>query len=82
MSYLDTLLQGIEVEWKPLGEVYKFQYGTGNTIPTSGGEYPVYGCNGIVGTHSEFNSEDSPVIGHIGAYDGIVQWGMGKRFVT
>lgn len=82
--YRDQLLsfdEG-EVEWKTLGEVYKFQYGTGNTIPTLGGEYPVYGSNGIVGTHNEFNSEDSPVIGHIGAYAGIVNWGAGKHFVT
>jgi type I restriction enzyme S subunit len=82
ISFMDKLLEGVEVEWKPLGEVYKFQYGTGNTIPTIGGEYPVYGSNGIVGTHTEFNSEDAPVIGHIGAYAGIVNWGKGKHFVT
>ena len=82
MNTLNKLLEGVQVEWKTLGEVYKFQYGTGNTIPTSGGEYPVYGSNGVVGTHSEFNSEDSPVIGHIGAYAGIVNWGKGKHFVT
>ncbi|PPD30932.1 MAG: restriction endonuclease subunit S [Methylomonas sp.] len=82
--YRDQLLsfEGGEVEWKTLGDVYKFQYGKGNTIPTLGGEYPVYGSNGIVGTHNEFNSEDSPVIGHIGAYAGIVNWGAGKHFVT
>ena len=82
--YRDQLLnfEEGEVEWKTLGEVYKFQYGMGNTIPTLGGEYPVYGSNGIVGTHNEFNSEDSPVIGHIGAYAGIVNWGKGKHFVT
>jgi type I restriction enzyme S subunit len=78
----DACLPGRQVEWKTLGEVYKFQYGMGNTIPTLGGEYPVYGSNGIVGTHNEFNSEDSPVIGHIGAYAGIVNWGKGKHFVT
>ncbi|MGI2098577.1 restriction endonuclease subunit S [Shewanella glacialipiscicola] len=82
LSYMEKLLDGVEVEWKLLGEVYKFQYGMGNTIPTTGGEYPVYGSNGIVGTHNEFNSEDSPVIGHIGAYAGIVNWGKGKHFVT
>lgn len=60
------------VEFTALGEVYKFQYGMGNTIPTIGGKYTVYGSNGIVGTHNEFNSEDSPIIGHIGAYAGIV----------
>jgi type I restriction enzyme S subunit len=82
--YREKLLsfEDAEVEWKPLGEVYKFQYGIGNTIPTSGGKYPVYGSNGVVGTHSEYNSENSPVIGHIGAYAGIVNWGKGKHFVT
>lgn len=82
MSFLKKLLDGVQVEWKTLGEVYKFQYGKGNTIPTLGGEYPVYGSNGIVGNHNEYNSEDSPVIGHIGAYAGIVNWGKGKHFVT
>jgi type I restriction enzyme S subunit len=82
--YRETLLsfEDGEVEWKTLGDIYKFQYGTGNTIPTTGGEYPVYGSNGIVGSHSEYNSEDSPVIGHIGAYAGIVNFGKGKHFVT
>src|SRR5690554_8043412 len=82
MSKLDELLQGVDVEWKRLDTIYKFQYGKGNTIPKKGGLYPVYGSNGIVGTHSEYNSEDSPVIGHIGAYAGIVNWGIGKHFVT
>ncbi len=27
MSYLDTLLEGVEVEWKTLGEVGVFTYG-------------------------------------------------------
>ena len=65
-----------------IGDIYDFQYGTGNTSPKSGGQYPVYGSNGIVGSHDKYNSEDSPVIGHIGAYAGIVNWGQGKHFVT
>lgn len=65
-----------------IGDIYDFKYGTGNTIPTIGGNYPVYGSNGIVGSHNEFNSEDAPVIGHIGAYAGIVNWAKGKHFVT
>jgi type I restriction enzyme S subunit len=82
--YRDSLLRfdDKELEWKTLEEIYEFKYGTGNTIPTVGGEYPVYGSNGIVGTHNECNSEDSPVIGHIGAYAGIVNWAPGKHFVT
>ena len=70
------------IQWLHLNEIYKFQYGIGNKIPTIGGEYPVYGSNGIVGTHNEYNSEDAPVIGHIGAYAGIVNWAEGKHFVT
>jgi type I restriction enzyme S subunit len=65
-----------------LGDIYDFQYGKGNTIPTKGGKYPVYGSNGVVGSHNEFNSEDAPVIGHIGAYAGIVNWADGEHFVT
>lgn len=82
MSTLNALLKDVPVEWKALGEIYKFQYGKGNTIPSTGGQYPVYGSNGIVGCHYEYNSEDAPVIGHIGAYAGIVHWAPGKHFVT
>ena len=83
--YRDNLLSfegRTDVEWKKLGEIYSFQYGKGNTIPQGIGKYPVYGSNGIVGSYDEFNSEDAPVIGHIGAYAGIVNWGQGKHFVT
>ena len=65
-----------------MGDIYDFQYGEGNTIPTTGGEFPVYGSNGIVGSHDKYNSEDAPVIGHIGAYAGIVNWAQGKHFIT
>lgn len=65
-----------------VGDIYKFQYGKGNKIPENKGNYPCYGSNGIVGFHTEYNSEDSPIIGHIGAYAGIVNWGKGKHFVT
>ena len=41
----------------------------------------MYGCNGIVSSTNEYNSEDAPIIGHIGSA-GIVNWGKGKHFVT
>ena len=65
-----------------VGDIYKFQYGKGNKIPEDKGEYLCYGSNGIVGHHTTYNSEDSPIIGHIGAYAGIVNWGYGKHYVT
>ena len=65
-----------------LSDIYEFQYGMGNTIENIGGDYPIYGSNGPVGFTNLFNSEDAPVIGHIGAYAGIVNWASGKHFVT
>ncbi|WP_271856412.1 restriction endonuclease subunit S [Patiriisocius marinus] len=65
-----------------LNELYKFQYGKGNTIEDIGGDYPIYGSNGPVGFTNIFNSESAPIIGHIGAYAGIVNWATGKHYVT
>lgn len=62
--------------------LYKFQYGKGNTNPDNGGSYPVYGSNGVIGHYTEYNSEDAPVIGHIGANCGEVLFAHGKHFVT
>ena len=80
--YLHKLLDKENGTEMTIGDIYDFKYGTGNTIPEGGGEYPIYGSNGIVGYYSEYNSENSPVIGHIGAYAGIVNWASGKHFVT
>ena len=95
LKELDTLAQSIfydmfgdktiqKTKWQKchVGDVYKFQYGKGNKIPENKGIYPCYGSNGIVGFHTEYNSEDAPIIGHIGAYAGIVNWAQGKHFVT
>lgn len=65
-----------------LSELYEFQYGKGNNNPDNGGKYPIYGSNGIIGGYDKFNSEDSPVIGHIGANCGVVVFAKGKHFVT
>ena len=60
MSYLDKLLQGVEVEWKTLGDVAELKRGTtitaksktdGNIPVISGGQKPAY-YNG------EYNRED------------------------
>ena len=78
----DLMLSNNDGDWKTLGDIYDFQYGEGNTIPNTGGKYPVYGGNRLAGQHDQYNSEDAPVIGHIGAYAGIVNWVNGKHFVT
>ena len=76
--------KGFTDEWglRKLGEVYNFQYGQFNNNPDNGGQYPIYGANGIIGGYDEYNSENAIVIGHMGAYAGHVLWAEGKHFVT
>jgi len=65
-----------------LSDLYKFQYGFGNTNPNNNGQYPIYGAGGIIGGYDKFNNEDAPVIGHMGEYCGAVVFAYGKHYVT
>ncbi|MCD0475257.1 restriction endonuclease subunit S [Flavobacterium sp. EDS] len=65
-----------------LNDLYNFQYGSGNTNPDDGGEYPIYGSNGVIGGYGEYNNEDAPVIGHIGNNCGSLVYAYGKHYVT
>ncbi|MDS0528081.1 restriction endonuclease subunit S [Clostridium sp. SHJSY1] len=65
-----------------LGNVYSFKYGEFNNNPDNGGPFPIYGANGIIGGYTEWNAENSSIIGHMGAYAGTVLWAEGKHFVT
>lgn len=69
-------------EQRKLGDVFDFQYGEFNNNPNNGGEYPIYGANGVIGGYTKYNAESSSVIGHMGAYAGYVVWAEGKHFVT
>ncbi len=68
-------------ERRKLGELFVFRYGDGNTNPSNGGKYPVFGAGGIQGGYTKYNAENSIVIGHMGDA-GCVSWGEGKHFVT
>ena len=76
--------KGYNEDWeqRKFGEVFEFQYGEFNNNPDNGGEYPIYGANGIIGGYTDWNAENSSIIGHMGAYAGYVVWGEGKHFVT
>ena len=76
--------KGFSGEWElnKLGQVYSFNYGVFNNNPSNGGQYPVYGANGVIGGYTSFNAESSAVIGHMGEYAGSVLWAEGKHFVT
>lgn len=87
--YKHTFVDGIDPNNLPegwrmgtLGELYQFQYGTGNNNPDNGGKFPVYGSNGVIGGYDEYNAENSPVIGHIGVNCGSLIFAFGKHYVT
>ena len=65
-----------------LEEIYNFKYGLYNNNPDNGGQYPVYGANGVIGGYTEYNAENSVIIGHMGAYAGSVLFEKNKHFVT
>ena len=69
-------------EQRKLDKIFIFKYGEFNNNPNNGGIYPIYGANGIIGGYTEYNAENSSIIGHMGAYAGYVIWAEGKHFVT
>jgi type I restriction enzyme S subunit len=84
MVFNEELKREVPVGWKSgyLNDLYDFKYGLGNTNPHNGGEYPVYGSNGVIGSYDKFNNEDAPVIGHIGNKCGSLVYAFGKHYVT
>ena len=71
-------------EVKEFGDLIKLR--SGQSLSAKNiveGEFPVYGGNGIVGYHKEFNLEgNNIVIGRVGALCGNVRNVQGKIFVT
>jgi type I restriction enzyme S subunit len=60
-----------------IGESLKFKSGDSMTAAMmgAGGQYPVYGGNGISGYHTSYRFEDRQiVIGRVGAYCGVVHY--------
>jgi len=84
MVWCEELEMEIPEGWRngTIEDLYKFQYGLGNTNPNNNGSYPIYGAGGVIGGYDKFNSEDAPVIGHMGEYCGKVVFAFGKHYVT
>ena len=71
-------------EVKKFDECYKLASGNGlSAKDIIDGIYPVYGGNGIVGHHHEFNLDgNNIIIGRVGALCGNVRNVIGKAFIT
>ena len=89
LSFMEKLLDGVEVQWKPLGEMLHLRAGqhiSANNImpaPTEDYIYPCFGGNGIRGFVRK-NSHDGAhlLIGRQGALCGNVQRNKGKFYAT
>ncbi len=90
MSYLDTLLDGVEVAWKTLGEVAELQRGRVMSkiyLSENKGEFPVYSSqslnNGEIGKINSFDFSGEYISWTTdGAYAGTVFYRNGKFSIT
>lgn len=58
------------------------KFSNGKKRPSSEGEYPVYGGNGILGYANDYNMENGVIIGRVGVYCGSVFLEKGKCWVS
>lgn len=63
-----------------LGNIIDFK--NGKKRPKTKGDIPVYGGNGILDYVSEYNKENSIVIGRVGAYAGSTYYEPSKLWVS
>ena len=85
-SHLQSVFSQRGEGWveRPLSECFRLKSGDSLTSKQmEAGEYPVYGGNGIAGTHNAFNlSGDNVIIGRVGALCGNARNVMEKIWLT
>jgi len=70
-------------EWQDITLDDALNFYNGKTIDyTKGGEYPVFGSNGQVGSSAEYKYENIIIIGRVGAYCGAVFYSPKKCWAT
>ena len=78
MSYLEQLLEGVEVEWRPLGDVVKVEKGKqlNKELLSDEGLYPAYnGGISLSGYTNSYNyDENNTIISQGGASAGFVNY--------
>lgn len=85
-SYMQQVFRQRGEGWveKKFSECFKLKSGDGLTAKNMvEGPYPVYGGNGIAGTHKDFNlSDESIIIGRVGALCGNARYISEKIWLT
>ena len=85
MMFGDPTANPRKLRKKPLGELIRVK--SGEFLPTRemaiGGEFPVYGGNGISGYHDKYMFEEAKIVlGRVGAYCGAVHYTTPKAWIT
>ena len=84
-GYMEKLLDGVDVEWKPLGDVTSIKTGAAvskSKIEKNPGRFPVINSGREpLGFINEFNTENDPIgITSRGAGVGSITWQEGKYY--
>ena len=83
LTYLEALLGGAKVEWKPLGEVCVHIFSGHNQERDPNGAYPVYGSTGIIArtNQKEYNTTQI-LVARVGVNAGYVHIATGEYAVS
>jgi len=86
--YKEWFVEGIDTEHLPEGwemgcleDLVEFKNGKSKP-PSSSGQFPVYGGNGIINFVNEYNNENVISIGRVGAYCGSLYRELGKCWIS
>ena len=83
VHFMERLLEGVDVEWKKLGDVaIKISSGK-NKDKSNSGKYPVYGSTGIIGrTDNKTYEQKQILVARVGANAGRVNIAEGEYDVS
>lgn len=75
---------GLPIDWqrKKLGDILTIKNGRAYKNEEGEKVNPIYGSNGIIGRHPNFNNEDAIIIGRVGAYCGAIFYCRSKFWST
>jgi type I restriction enzyme, S subunit len=83
MNFLERLLDGVAVEWKPLGEICENISSGKNKDKSDVGIYPVFGSTGVIGrTNNKAYEKEQILVARVGVNAGHVNMAKGEYDVS
>lgn len=83
ISFMEKLLDGVEVKWTALGDVCEKISSGKNKVKSDDGLYPVFGSTGIIGwTNNKVYEKEQILVARVGANAGRVNIAKGEYDVS